>query len=150
MLGQLEAWWGIGSSHRQGPLWAQSVLYAVTAVLLAFRRVRPLGCLSAMVVVSVVEFAAVGSPEGFAVSVARRTVELAPQAGRDAAHKSHSPTKLLIEQSRALAHILTLRKMCLGSCVHGGVACVSKMLDLIIIAIGDCWPMPSTNRSGWN
>jgi hypothetical protein len=70
VLGQLEVWWGIGSSHRQGPLWVQSLLYAATALLLVFRRVRPLGCLTAMVVVSVVEFVAVGSPEGFGVSIA--------------------------------------------------------------------------------
>ena len=70
VLGQLEAWWGIGSTHRQGPLWAQSLLYAVTALLLVGRRVRPLACLTAMVVASLVEFVAVGSPEGLAVSVA--------------------------------------------------------------------------------
>ena len=70
VLGQLEVWWGIGSTHRQGPLWVQSLLYAVTALLLVVRRVRPLACLTAMVVVSVVEFVAVGSPEGFGVSVA--------------------------------------------------------------------------------
>ena len=70
LLGQLEAWWGIGSTHRQGPLWVQSLLYAVTAALLVFRRVWPLACLIAMVAVSVVEFAAIGSPEGFAVAVA--------------------------------------------------------------------------------
>ena len=70
VLGQLEAWWGIGSTHRQGPLWVQSLLYAVTALLLVVRRVRPLACLTAMVVVSVVEFVAVGSPEGYGVSVA--------------------------------------------------------------------------------
>jgi signal transduction histidine kinase len=70
VLGQLEAWWGIGSTHRQGPLWAQSLLYAVTAALLVARRVHPIGCLAAMVAVSVVEFAAVGSPEGFGVGVA--------------------------------------------------------------------------------
>src|SRR6188472_4520976 len=70
LLGQLEVWWGIGSTHRQGPLWVQSLLYAVTALLLVGRRVRPLACLTAMVVVSVVEFVAVGSPEGFGVSVA--------------------------------------------------------------------------------
>jgi signal transduction histidine kinase len=69
LLGQLEAWWGIGSTHRQGPLWVQSLLYAVTAALLVFRRIRPLTCLTAMVVASVVEFAAVGSPEGFAVAL---------------------------------------------------------------------------------
>jgi signal transduction histidine kinase len=70
VFGQLEAWWGIGSTHRQGPLWVQSLLYAVTALLLVARRVHPLGCLTAMVAVSLVEFVAVGSPEGFGVSVA--------------------------------------------------------------------------------
>jgi signal transduction histidine kinase len=70
VLGQLEVWWGIGSTHRQGPLWVQSLLYAVTALLLVGRRVRPLACLTAMVVVSIVEFVAVGSPEGFGVSIA--------------------------------------------------------------------------------
>jgi signal transduction histidine kinase len=69
-FGQLEAWWGVGATHQQGPLWVQSVLYAATAVLLAFRRVRPLGCLTAMTAVSMLEFAAVGSPEGFAVALA--------------------------------------------------------------------------------
>jgi signal transduction histidine kinase len=70
ILGQLEAWWGIGSTHRQGPLWAQSLLYAVTALLLVGRRVRPLACLTGIVVVSLVEFVAVGSPEGWGVSLA--------------------------------------------------------------------------------
>jgi signal transduction histidine kinase len=70
VLGQLEVWLGIGSTHRQGPLWVQSLLYAVTALLLVCRRVRPLACLTAMVVVSIVEFVAIGSPEGFGVSVA--------------------------------------------------------------------------------
>src|SRR5687768_12105427 len=67
VLGQLEAWWGIGSTHRQGPLWAQSLLYAMTALLLLGRRVWPLGCLAAIVAVSLVEFVAVGSPEGTAL-----------------------------------------------------------------------------------
>ena len=70
VLGQLEAWWGIGSTHRQGPLWVQSLLYAVTALLLVVRRVRPLTCLAGILVVSIVEFVAVGSPEGYGVSVA--------------------------------------------------------------------------------
>ena len=69
VLGQLEAWWGIGSTHRQGPLWVQSLLYGVTALLLVGRRVWPLACLTAIAVVSIVEFIAVGSPEGFAVGV---------------------------------------------------------------------------------
>lgn len=70
LLGQLEAWWGVGSTHRQGPLWAQALLYAVTAALLVGRRWQPLACLTAMVAVSVVEFVLVGSPEGFGVSTA--------------------------------------------------------------------------------
>jgi signal transduction histidine kinase len=70
VFGQLEAWWGIGSTHRQGPLWVQSLLYATTALLLVGRRVAPLGVLTAMVAVSLVEFVAVGSPEGFGVSLA--------------------------------------------------------------------------------
>jgi signal transduction histidine kinase len=68
-LGQLEAWWGISSTHRQGPVWAQALLYAVTAVLLAFRRVRPLTCQGAILVVSAAEFAAFGSPEGNGVAL---------------------------------------------------------------------------------
>jgi len=64
VLGQLEAWWGFTSTHRQGPLWAQSLLYAVTAALLVGRRVNPLGCQAAILAVSLVEFAAFGSPEG--------------------------------------------------------------------------------------
>ena len=64
VLGQLEAWWGFTSTHRQGPLWAQAVLYAVTAVLLVGRRVNPLACQAAILVASTVEFAAVGAPEG--------------------------------------------------------------------------------------
>ena len=70
VLGQLEAWWGIGSTHRQGPLWVQSLLYALTALVLVARRVRPIGCLTAIAVVSLVEFASVGSPEGLAVGLA--------------------------------------------------------------------------------
>jgi signal transduction histidine kinase len=70
LLAQLEVWWGVGSTHRQGPLWAQALLYAVTAALLAGRRWRPLACLTAMVGVSIVEFVLVGSPEGFGVCVA--------------------------------------------------------------------------------
>jgi signal transduction histidine kinase len=70
VLGQLEAWWGVLATHRQGPLWAQALLYAVTALLLLGRRVAPLGTLAAIVLVSVVEFAAVGSPEGNGVALA--------------------------------------------------------------------------------
>ena len=63
-LGQLEVWWGIGSTHLQGPTWVQAVLYAVTAALLVWRRVHPLAVLAGIVLVSAVEFAVVGSPEG--------------------------------------------------------------------------------------
>ena len=70
VLGQIEAWTGAGSTHRQGPVAVQSALYAVTAVLLVGRRWRPLAVLAAIVAVSIVEFAIVGSPEGFAVILA--------------------------------------------------------------------------------
>jgi signal transduction histidine kinase len=70
LLGQLEAWTGLGETHRQGPLWVQALLYAVTATLLVGRRWRPLTVLIAMVAVSVVEFAAAGSPQGNAVVLA--------------------------------------------------------------------------------
>src|SRR6478609_732587 len=63
-LGQLEVWWGIGSTHLQGPTWVQALLYAVTAALLVWRRVHPLAVLAGIVLVSAVEFAVVGSPEG--------------------------------------------------------------------------------------
>ena len=70
VVGQLEVWVGIGSTHHQGPLWVQSLLYAVTALLLAGRRLHPRVCLAAVVAVSVAEFVAVGAPEGFAVGLA--------------------------------------------------------------------------------
>lgn len=70
VLGQLEAWWGIGATHRQGPLWAQSLLYAVTALLLVGRRVHPLAVLVAIVAVYIAEFAVYGSPEGYGVALA--------------------------------------------------------------------------------
>lgn len=66
-LGQLEAWFGVDATHRQGPHWAEALLYGITAILLVFRRYRPLACLAAIVVVSVLEYAAVGSPEGSGV-----------------------------------------------------------------------------------
>jgi signal transduction histidine kinase len=70
LLGQLEAWWGIGATHRQGPLWAQSLLYALTALLLIGRRVHPLAVLVAIVAVYAAEFAVFGSPEGYGVGLA--------------------------------------------------------------------------------
>jgi signal transduction histidine kinase len=69
VLGVLEVYWGIGATHRQGPHWAQAVLYVVTALLLVLRRVEPLRCLLAILVVSVVEFAIFGSPEGQGIAM---------------------------------------------------------------------------------
>jgi len=46
---------------------AQALLYAVTALLLVLRRVRPVACLAMIVVVSLLEFALFGSPEGLGV-----------------------------------------------------------------------------------
>lgn len=68
-LGVLEAFWGVDATHRQGPHWAQGLLYVVTAVLLVVRRVNPLGCLVAIVAVSIAEFATFGSPEGMGVAL---------------------------------------------------------------------------------
>jgi signal transduction histidine kinase len=70
VLGQLEVWWGLNSTHRQGPPAAEATVYAVTALLLVARRVQPLGCLAAITVASAVEYAAFGSPEGLSVMLA--------------------------------------------------------------------------------
>jgi len=70
VLGQLEAWTGMMSTHRQGPLWAQSLLYAVTGLLLVARRLRPMAVLVVMVGAYLAEFAVFGSPEGDAVALA--------------------------------------------------------------------------------
>jgi signal transduction histidine kinase len=70
VLGQLEAWWGIGATHRQGPLWAQSLVYTVAALLLVFRRRRPFLVLVVMVAAYLVEFAVFGASEGYAVALA--------------------------------------------------------------------------------
>jgi signal transduction histidine kinase len=64
VLGVLEAFAGVGATHRQGPHWVQAGLYVATALLLLLRRVEPMTCLLAILVVSVAEFAIVGSPEG--------------------------------------------------------------------------------------
>ena len=63
-LGQLEAWWGIEATHRQGPHLVEALLYLVTGAVLLWCRVAPLETLLLIVVASVVEYAAVGSPEG--------------------------------------------------------------------------------------
>ena len=70
VLGQLEAWAGVGATHQQGPVWAQGLLYAVAAVALLWRRRRPLGVLAGMTGVYLLEFAAFGAPEGFGVMLA--------------------------------------------------------------------------------
>ncbi len=70
VLGQLEAWAGVGATHQQGPVWAQSLLYAVAAVLLLWRRRHPLAVLGVMTAVYLVEFAVFGSPEGNGVAFA--------------------------------------------------------------------------------
>jgi signal transduction histidine kinase len=67
VFGQLEAWTGLNSTHRQGPHWAEALLYAVCAALLAWRRIRPIGVLVGIVLASTLEFALVGSPEGMGV-----------------------------------------------------------------------------------
>ncbi len=68
-LVQLEAWTGLNATHRQGPAWVEALGYGTGAVLLLGRRVAPLEVFAALVTVYVVEFAAVGSPEGFGVAV---------------------------------------------------------------------------------
>jgi signal transduction histidine kinase len=66
-LGQLEAWLGINASHRQGPHWAEALVYGVTGALVVLRRVDPLLCLCLITGTSIVGFAAAGSPEGLGV-----------------------------------------------------------------------------------
>lgn len=67
--GVAEAFWGVNATHRQGPPAAEAAVYVATGLLLVIRRVAPLWCLSAIVVVSAIEFAIFGSPEGFGVAV---------------------------------------------------------------------------------
>ncbi|WP_052226463.1 sensor histidine kinase [Microbacterium mangrovi] len=66
--GVAEAFWGVDSTHRQGPPAAEAAVYVVTGLLLVIRRVAPLWCLAAIVAVSAVEFAIFGSPEGLGVA----------------------------------------------------------------------------------
>lgn len=69
ILGQAEVWTGFGATHRQGPPWAEALLYGVTGSLLALRRVEPLLCLALITGVSLVSYALVGSPEGNGVAL---------------------------------------------------------------------------------
>jgi signal transduction histidine kinase len=64
VAGQLEAWQGIGATLRQGPHWAEAVLYGLTGAAIAARRLDPLGCLAAIVAISAADFVAFGAPEG--------------------------------------------------------------------------------------
>lgn len=68
-VGQAEAWTGALATHRQGPHWAEGIGYGVAAVALVFRRVRPLACTLVVCGSMVLEFALVGSPEGFGVAI---------------------------------------------------------------------------------
>ena len=69
VLGQLEVWTGLGSTHRQGPHWAEALGYGVGAVLLVWRRRYPLEVFAALVSVYALEFAVFGAPEGFGIAV---------------------------------------------------------------------------------
>lgn len=64
---QVEAWTGVLATHRQGPPWAEALGYGVAALTLVIRRVHPLGCVLVICGAMALEFAAVGSPEGFGV-----------------------------------------------------------------------------------
>lgn len=68
--GQLEAWTGALATHRQGPHWAEAAAFGAAGAALVLRRLQPLRCVLIICGVMVVEFVAVGSPEGFGVMVA--------------------------------------------------------------------------------
>jgi signal transduction histidine kinase len=68
--GQLDAWLGIGTTHRQGPHWAEALALGVAAALLVVRRVNPLACMAGITATFVLEFAVFGSPEGNGVALA--------------------------------------------------------------------------------
>ncbi|GLI27026.1 hypothetical protein ARHIZOSPH14_12680 [Agromyces rhizosphaerae] len=70
VLGQLEAWAGIGAMTMPGPDWARGLAYGLAAVLLVFRRARPLAVLTAVAIVLLAEFALAGAPEGYALLLA--------------------------------------------------------------------------------
>jgi signal transduction histidine kinase len=69
-LGQVEAWNGAGATHRQGPHWAEAVAFGIAALLLVWRRWRPLEVAVAIGLVMTIEFAVFGSPEGNGVGLA--------------------------------------------------------------------------------
>jgi signal transduction histidine kinase len=67
--GILEAVWGVNATRLQGPPAAEAALYVITALLLVIRRIAPLWCLTAITVVSAVEFSIFGAPEGMGVAL---------------------------------------------------------------------------------
>ena len=67
--GQTEVWLGWQETHRQGPHWVQALGYGLAAAALVIRRLRPLRCVLLVCGVLVVEFAAVGAPEGMGMAV---------------------------------------------------------------------------------
>lgn len=70
VLAQVESWNGAGATHRQGPHWAEALAFGLAAVLLVWRRRRPLEVAAAIALVYAVEFAVFGSPEGNGVGLA--------------------------------------------------------------------------------
>ena len=67
--GQAEVWLGWQETHRQGPHWVQALGYGLAAGLLVLRRIQPLRCVVLLCAVLVLEFAAVGSPEGMGLAL---------------------------------------------------------------------------------
>ncbi len=69
VLGQLEAWLGVNATHRQGPHWAEALVYGIGAVLLLARRTLPTLCLAAIAGSYLAGFAVFGAPEGLGVAL---------------------------------------------------------------------------------
>ncbi|MGZ4626928.1 MAG: sensor histidine kinase [Kineosporiaceae bacterium] len=69
VAGQAEAWTGTFATHRQGPHAVEAAAYGLAALALVLRRREPLRCVLVLCGVMAVEFAVVGSPEGFGVLV---------------------------------------------------------------------------------
>ncbi|BDZ64890.1 sensor histidine kinase [Agromyces mangrovi Wang et al. 2018] len=67
LLGQLEAWAGIGAISAPGPDWARATAFGAAALLLVVRRRHPLAVLAAVAGVLLAEFALFGAPEGYAI-----------------------------------------------------------------------------------
>jgi signal transduction histidine kinase len=69
VLGVLEAYVGLNATHRQGPHWAEALVYVVTGLLLVLRRTRPVEMQVAILLAMTVEFSVFGSPEGNGVAL---------------------------------------------------------------------------------